>query len=101
MVISDANCTDTSACMTVSGLNIQESMKEDYLSIYPNPTNGSIHILTNQMVKQVLLLDMTGKEIMRAQSTELDLTDLNSGIYIIHVELQDSDQQLFQRVIKN
>ena len=70
-------------------------IQEDNLSLqlYPNPTNGLIHLSSNGFsILSVKVLDMFGKNQNVNSSTlyELDLTHLPNGTYFVAVELANS-----------
>ncbi|MGQ0828229.1 MAG: T9SS type A sorting domain-containing protein [Bacteroidota bacterium] len=82
-------CSDTA--ISVSEIN-NENFK---INLYPNPSNGNI--LLNYTIKQNGILniyDVTGKLIeeheLSANRNELQLTtNLNNGIYLYHVIMND------------
>lgn len=59
------------------------------LSVYPNPvTNGKVIITTKfNLSKQIEIYDVLGKKVMSTvlQGKELQVSDLNSGIYILKI----------------
>jgi hypothetical protein len=64
------------------------------LNIYPNPaTHGMVTIKTNQPGdKQVVVFDMLGKKVIdtKLQGTQLNISTLNGGIYLIQVTQNDA-----------
>ncbi len=67
-----------------------QTAKIEKLSIYPNPvTNGKVFISTKlNLSKQVEIYDVLGKKVMARvlKGKELQINDLNSGIYIIKIK---------------
>ena len=63
--IDNNACVDTSTCFLIKTLNVEEQSIFDKLSIFPNPTNGEVHIVLNQTVEMfdVKFIDITGKII--------------------------------------
>lgn len=60
-----------------------KGITENLISIYPNPTHDYIYLSNNANIE---LLDMTGKIILeKSNVTDLDLSDLNNGIYLIKI----------------
>lgn len=61
----------------------------DGLSIYPNPTNGDkIYIISKlSLEKEIEIFDVLGKKILQTtlSSKELNIGDLNAGVYIIKI----------------
>jgi len=60
-------------------------------TVYPNPSNGMVNIEFNQVTSaQITILALDGRtirtsDIYNVESASLDLSDLNSGIYIINI----------------
>ena len=60
-------------------------------TVYPNPSNGMVNIEFNHVTSaQITILALDGRtirtnDIYNVESTLLDLSDLNSGIYIINI----------------
>lgn len=77
------------------------------LIIYPNPNNGVLNILSeNANIESVKLFSLEGKLITSAQTkgktnfTQINLTDLTSGIYIINVRT-DNNNLIVKKIIKS
>jgi ELWxxDGT repeat protein len=61
--------------------------------IYPNPANSKVNIkvLDNSTILNVKIYDLLGKEIYFSKNnSELDLSNLNNGIYLIKVSTSNS-----------
>lgn len=68
-----------------------ESKEENMVSIYPNPTNGKLHIEVAEGAKEINLYDISGRMVRRlnrvpAGVIEMDLTDCHSGIYLLKID---------------
>ena len=63
------------------------------VTVYPNPTSGVLTITNHLPIKELLLFDIRGKQIMRSfpsfEIVKLNLTHLSSGIYF----LQTNDEK--------
>lgn len=75
---------------TQSFLTIDESNSIIDVSLYPNPTNGLITINSTEKVLKVSLVDLSGKliELKTENTSTIDLTDLNSGYYLLKIETE-------------
>lgn len=93
------------ACPTVG---VHELNSGGSLVIYPNPASHTLFIENNvnAMVKTVSMYDLSGRMVItervaKATSTQLDLSSLDSGLYLVIVELEDGsniqDKILLQR----
>ncbi len=63
-------------------------------SIYPNPTKSTIKVVTDQSIMQsIQLYSLDGvkviSQIVEGHNSELDLTSLRSGIYIVKINTVD------------
>ena len=69
--------TDNSSVQTVSGL-----------SVYPNPVSKGMTIkLENAFdIATVSIIDNTGREVLSAATSEINITNLSTGIYIVKVQ---------------
>jgi len=68
---------------------LQETSIIEGLNLYPNPvSNGKIYISTkNDSEKEIIIFDLLGKKVMQTliSSKELNVSSLNSGVYIIKI----------------
>jgi hypothetical protein len=91
--INNATCVDTSSCYNFNTLNLQEKIGFNDLLIYPNPTNGVLHIVLkeNKDYLQVKLNDITGKIVYQATFFDTSnfscYSNLENGTY--ELELSD------------
>lgn len=64
--------------------------------VYPNPTHRFVYIKSDN-IQQVIVLDMSGKEILKTDRNLIDLEHVESGIYLIKVI--DRNNQVYQKRI--
>jgi hypothetical protein len=68
---------------------LQETSIIEGLNLYPNPvSNGKVYISTkNDLEKEIIIFDLLGKKVMQTliSSKELNISSLNSGVYIIRI----------------
>jgi len=88
--IVDGNGCANSDSLTIEVddcLSIEES--DLNISIYPNPTTGSIQINGYDIKSTIVLTSIDGKvissEIATSSSHQIDMTELESGIYLIKI----------------
>lgn len=98
--IPDIPCADDRDSEKLGG-DKNQNILEDLL-IYPNPANEYATVqLTTELPAQVVLMDLSGKVILRQefiQQTRLNLKALSPGIYLIKVN-SDSNT-LFGKIVK-
>ena len=67
-----------------AGINDVVSEK---LNIFPNPSSGIIQVNTgNDPVTKIELYNITGQKVLESASGTIDMSRLNSGIYIVKAE---------------
>jgi hypothetical protein len=68
---------------------LQETSIIEGLNLYPNPvSNGKVYISTkNDLEKEIIVFDLLGKKVLQTliSSKELNISNLNSGVYIIKI----------------
>ncbi len=75
----------------------------DNLQIYPNPVSGGVlHLSAAQKIASVQIFDLSGKEIMHIDNgfDHIDVSQLNSGIYMVKVTANDDATVLVKLMIE-
>ena len=86
-------------CTGVNSLN-----DEDQFSIFPNPAKNILNVVGLENVKQVSLLDVTGKAVYNSTIIEnnklmIDLTNVSKGMYFLQVQTENNIES--HKVIKH
>lgn len=73
-----------------SVLSVKNEMLIEDFAVYPNPTNSVINIANlKEQVRNVKLLDITGKIIYKNTNTQpINVRDFSKGVYILKIESQ-------------
>lgn len=80
----------------VSELNAQN------FQVYPNPTSDLLNVKTTGNIKSIVVTDISGKVLRESVSGEqVDLTELNDGVYFVSLILMDGTRTRTQKVVKN
>lgn len=69
------------------------------IELFPNPTNGSITVLSGQGVRSINLYTLDGQQIRKTYSTDLDLSDLPAAHYLVAIKF-NSGQIVIKRLQK-
>ncbi|MES2587965.1 MAG: DUF4394 domain-containing protein [Bacteroidota bacterium] len=93
IITNSSNCTDTSACVTVSNTADIDKLSKVRFSTYPNPTSSYLNIdFVDKSSHEIVLEDALGKIIFRLTLTEknnvINLSELNKGIYFVKFQNQ-------------
>ncbi|MDO6597036.1 T9SS type A sorting domain-containing protein [Oceanihabitans sp. 2_MG-2023] len=83
--------SDNQYVMNVIGniLSVEEFSLDNSISIYPNPTSNILNLNVSNAVaiKSIELYNVIGKQVIKTNATTtLDLTNLESGIYMLKVD---------------
>ena len=65
-------------------LSVPNEKPKDEVQIFPNPTNGVVHIKGS--FDQFLLYTMTGKKLYEGKSPVLNLENVPTGIYLLQIQ---------------
>jgi hypothetical protein len=90
LIITENGCTDTSACVSVVGLSIQEAQQSEAISISPNPSKGMFNLsLPSELKGQLEIKSIDGKilysELISSTKLTIDLSNYSSGLYILNI----------------
>ncbi len=91
VIVTKDGCTDTSACITVNKVSLNEPYKPFAVNVYPNPSSGIYKLQMSRAVGDISItvMDLHGKLILKKQSTakavQLNLSDKPAGVYILQL----------------
>ncbi len=84
-------CVDTSACVLITTVGINQLTSGNEISIYPNPFTSQITISFSEPQKNTTLkiMDVVGKEIKKVLFSGMGLIiekgEMQSGIYFVQI----------------
>ncbi len=72
-----------------------ENPAEITFSVFPNPTTGMLYVQSSEPVQQIVIYDLSGRQIMSCngqaeQLNAINVNNLNSGIYFIRILTTDN-----------
>ncbi len=106
VVVSNGTCIDTSLCIALTNIGVQEAQLPA-INLYPNPTTGLLNISSPQPWQKAEVTDLLGRIVLThayslagqsTPTTELDLSKLPTGIYLVKVYFKQG--VVVQRVVK-
>ncbi|NQV53989.1 MAG: T9SS type A sorting domain-containing protein [Flavobacteriales bacterium] len=104
--ITQNNCVDTSACISISSLGFDAFKAKSSIELFPNPTTGNLSIEINdtETSYEVVIRNPTGQLIKHERIKELGRHDFTlegpSGIYFVALISPLGEHHSF-KVIKN
>lgn len=85
-------------------LKIETFNQEKEAEIYPNPTTGKFNISVKSMQNPILVIfNAVGQIVYKAfiigQNKQIDVSDLPTGIYYVHLTYKSQSKQVFKKLI--
>lgn len=102
VIITDGNCSDTSACVAIQLEGIDE-LVDLGMNVSPNPSTGIFNVtFENTVSGMVTIVDANGRLIQTQElnnnAISIDLTSNQSGLYFMNVTTEDGVSR--QRIVK-
>ena len=88
VMVTENNCTDTSNCVNITGIGINELIEGVSITIFPNPSTGSFFVSSGEegQLKTIEVLNLLG-EIVDVKQTTNAITefDINKrkGVFLL------------------
>lgn len=60
------------------------------VTVYPNPSHGALHIVSDKEIIAVEVVDLSGRTVGLFHSNAIDISHLNSGLYILKISTLDN-----------
>ncbi|TAH42241.1 MAG: T9SS type A sorting domain-containing protein [Bacteroidetes bacterium] len=105
VIVTENGCSDTSACYNVTTVGIATENFSSGISVYPTMVKSktSVRFIESQKFVNIILMDISGREIHREKYSEtntltLDLSICKPGNYFIQVE--SGEKNSIHRVVK-
>lgn len=107
VLVSNGTCDVSSNCVNFNSISISDNISfTNEIELYPNPTCGLLNVsVANKKVSsslEILIYNALGeivkRQIMYESKIEIDTSDLNSGIYWVH--LQSDSGSIVKKLIK-
>lgn len=92
------NVTVNAACLGTS----ETAELKDSIKVYPNPFTDVLNISNAENVKSITVTDLAGRllKTIEKPGSELNLSDLKSGVYMITLYLKDGTQKTVKSIKK-
>jgi hypothetical protein len=104
VALTESGCTDTSLCVEITSVGINEDLNDPLFSVYPNPTSGHVNIRLAQNYDElrIVIYDALGQKVSHHDYTSTNLINLHiegkSGMYMI--EFIAENEHVFLKVMK-
>lgn len=84
VVVNNGICDVVSSCFEHVGLGQYELEGADPISIYPNPVDDVLTIITEKLYKYKLTNEL-GQDVLESYKNTIEMSHLSSGIYYLNV----------------
>ena len=89
-------------CATTT--NVENYTPTDIISLYPNPSNNIVNILSSNNIENIKVINTIGQTVFEknigSNYTQINTSDFNSGIYFIQVKCKNGITTKSLQVIK-
>lgn len=91
---------DALAAVNAVGDDGVEEIDNEEVVIYPNPVDDIVMIKTHgrASLQNVIIYDVNGRKVLSTSESQIDISDIPSGIYLMKIEL--SDGIFYEKIIK-
>ncbi len=96
------SCRSTSPlAVTVSiALGLEEATPKFNFVMYPNPAQAIVTVALETELKSVEIFSLHGQKVMATTSSEINVSELPSGIYFVKVQNQDGETATQKLIVK-
>ncbi|MBL7912359.1 MAG: T9SS type A sorting domain-containing protein [Bacteroidia bacterium] len=95
--ITNNGCIDTSVCINIVNVGINERTRDIDFGLFPNPSNGIFNLILPNP-SRIILINMLGQQIQNQMYGEglhqFDLLNQASGVYFIKVISENKQQSI-------
>jgi hypothetical protein len=99
IISNGATCKDTSACVAVTGTNINENSITNQTKIYPNPAQDFVTLDKLPISGKISLINILGNVVMEIPINDskmtLDTKNYSKGIYFLQISSDASETPFF------
>ena len=87
------NCESETLAITVDEALSSSVFETTALKVYPNPANNVITVTNKNAIENIEVANLLGQKVLsqkvNAESTQIDVSGLAAGTYILNVQLQN------------
>lgn len=101
VIVSENGCSDTSSCVNVFAVGVNESVDKTVVSAFPNPSDGLFQLTSSVPLVKLELADLSGKKLLEETTDfqQINLSGLQNGVYLLRVTAV-GQQETMLRLVK-
>lgn len=98
VIITWADCSDTSACYAISTIGLSENQSPLQVNLFPNPAKTTVTVQSSEAIQAIDVYSIDGTFIKRTSSTIVPVDELSQGIYLL--EITTATRKATARLVK-
>ena len=91
--------TKITASSEDASLTVEEIAATDFVKVYPNPTTDKL-IIVSKNIQKSILYNVSGQSVLESDRNELNVSELPTGIYILHTTNTQNQLSTFKIIKK-
>jgi len=99
VVVTLGNCSFSSQTYIMSTVGIN-SIKQNPVVVYPNPTNNKVQIETNQAIGYCKVYNAMGQFVLESHEKHFDLNEKPNGVYFLLIYNQTNELISCSKIFK-
>lgn len=103
VVLTENNCSDTSNCVSITSVGLNESVSKDEFRVYPNPTENILNIELSEFSEAVEVIVYDGRgaivEQLSAGNTKFVSIELNQPAGLYSISIRTKSETYTDRII--
>ncbi|HOJ24319.1 MAG TPA: T9SS type A sorting domain-containing protein [Bacteroidales bacterium] len=98
IVTIDGCSSSPSNTITINSVSISEYANHN-ITVYPNPTNDHLNIISDQHIQKIQLVDILGNIVISTHETSINVSNYSDGIYQLII-LFENDRLIIPVIIQ-
>jgi GEVED domain/Secretion system C-terminal sorting domain len=102
VIITFNGCKDTSNCVNITSIGLDNVLSKNQIKVFPNPTGGNITISDLPIATTIEIYNLLGTSVYKKQSTEtrqqIDMSSFTNGTYFI--KLRKGTNEVYYKMVK-
>lgn len=98
VIVTRADCSDTSACYAISTIGLSENVPALQVTLFPNPAKTTVTVQSSEAIQTIDVYSINGTFIKRTTTTVVPVEELSKGIYLL--EISTANRKTTARLVK-
>jgi PDZ domain-containing secreted protein len=94
LIVTENNCADTSDCVTINAVGLNNILTDVILNVFPNPTSNSFTISSDILLNSDFkIVDSQGREVLKGsiygKEKTVNISKFSKGVYLVVFDQQN------------